>query len=370
MSTKTIKDENIEIIKSISKSIEIIKSISKIFKLVGFKKLPGFLDSRRSFTKIINPRDPKEIIIGCQGYTEQLILCAIIYQFLRERKSDCQITPKYNSGGSDDNILNVIIGNLDIYPAYTWQGLELYFSYLLYLDKKIRKKYIVNLTPNAEEAKKTISEFNKLYTCSDQKTKLVTWICYLGFYNDWNIVVKEDYASSKHLETISDLQSCKNIKFGGEPGFLRRANGFEILKDPNGYGLGIKRGNVIEIKHEKVLSSLEDEEVHVADGFTTDPQINNRDRTFRLLKDNKSCFGRYYSSIIASPMLLQKHPDCYSILSLLDEKINRHEISKMIDDIDKKFKNESLNTSNELSGEKIAYIENIAYDFLRRKGLI
>ena len=69
-------------------------------------------------------------------------------------------------------------------------------------------------------------------------------------------------------------------------------------------------------------------------------------------------------------MLLQKHPDCYSILSLLDEKINRHEISKMIDDIDKKFKNESLNTSNELSGEKIAYIENIAYDFLRRKGLI
>ncbi len=317
-------------------------------------------------TKIINPRDAKEIIIGCQEYTEQYILCAIITVLLRERKSDCQITPKYNFGDFD-NIWNVIIGNLDIYPAYTWQGLEFNYSDLYInkdIRKDIRKKYIVDPIPNEDEARKTILKLNCLY-----KGK-VQWIGYLGFNNDWNIVVKEDYAISKNLETISDLKSCKNIKFGGEPGFLRRPNGFNILNDPNGYGLGIKRENVIEIKHEKVLRLLEKEEVQVVNAFTTDPQINNRDRTFRLLKDDKSCFGRYYSSIIASPMLLQKHPDCYSILSLLDEKINRHEISKMIDDIDKKFKNESLNTSNELSGEKIAYIENIAYDFLRRKGLI
>lgn len=276
------------------------------------------------------PRDePKSIIVGCQDYTEQRVLCAIITQLLeRENGHNHKIIPKYNFGGAGLNFIALSRGDIDIYPAYTWQGLEMVYATSL---PQRRKSFIEDEKPNKNEAKKTIEKLNDIYK---RLSIPLEWICYTGFYDNWSVVVRKKYAEKMELTNVSDLEEKfgrKNLPIlGCEYDFFARPNGCNLLTNdkPNGYG--IKFEKITLIQHIDAYKALDNEEVNVIDGFTTDREINNN--KYQQLIDNEGRFGRYYSSILARQGILDDNVK--NTLQKLEDKIEVKDMSEMISKVD------------------------------------
>ncbi|MDJ0532603.1 MAG: glycine betaine ABC transporter substrate-binding protein [Xenococcaceae cyanobacterium MO_207.B15] len=330
-----IKNEVItEIVKNITASTESTVYSLASFMIVEPKTVSNYIQTARG--------DSNQIIVGCQDYTEQRILCAIITKLLQINKSDLdsnlEVIPKYNLGGVGLNFIALSRGDIDIYPAYTWQGFEMVYG--TYLSQK-RESLIDKKGPNSTEAKSRISELNSLYSGNNgnnENNKSLSiplkWICYTGFHDNWNIVVREDYAREKNIEKISQLKqkSCQPLCLACEYDFFARPNGYRLLTSPDGYGLKFEK--TILIDHEKAYEVLQNKEneVDIIDGFTTDPELN--DSIYRILEDDKKQFGRYYSSILVRQELLKKYKKLEDILKLLEDKIKPKNMTKMIREID------------------------------------
>ncbi len=297
------------------------------------------------YTSYISRREKKNIIIGCQEYTEQLLLCAIIARLLKVRSSNgFNVLPKYDFGGVNLNFIALSRGDIDIYPAYTWQGFEIAFA--------------TSLLQTADQvsgftAEESIEELNKIF--GPLKHPFL-WLGYLGYYNNFEIVMRTEMAREYKVKKISDLRRLPDkFTFGCDPDFFGRPNGYELLKSEAVYGIRFKE--VQHFDHEDKYQNIEKGNIDIIDGFTTDPHLDPPS-DYIALEDDKSVFGKYYSSIIVRSQLAETYPEIKEILNILIGQIDVNDIRDMIREADRVKENQT------------AKIEQIAEGFLEKKGLI
>ncbi len=273
----------------------------------------------------------KTIIIGCQEYTEQRLLCAIIKKLL-EREVTRQdglgfenVITKYDFGGAGLNFIALSRADIDIYPAYTWQGFEM--AYATSLTQKAESLIKLN-------AEKSIVELNKVFK---QLNSPLKWLCHTGFQDNWVIVMKRDVAEEYDINKISDLRDyADGFIFGCEHDFFARPNGYRVLKNPSpsGYGVGFKDVELFD--HSEAYNVLDRDAVHVIDGFTTDPQLQGRDKDqYIVLNDDEGFFGNYFGSVVIRDELTVAFPGLEKTLIRLQGKINEKTMSRMIQTADK-----------------------------------
>lgn len=271
--------------------------------------------------------DRTEIVVGCSEFTESRLMCAILVELLEQNlDGDARfgrIVPLYDLGGATQNFVALSRGQIDLYAAYTGTGFE--FVYPSSLTPDTVRKQLLERTAAA-----AVTDLNELFDPYS-----LSWVTQVGFRNDWRMVIrKQDSYRGQGLTKLSDLRQFPGeLTLGCEHEFVARSGGIDVLQTiaPGGYGLRFK--DIRLYRHRDVYRALLEEEVDIIDGFTTDEKLNWPQ--FCSLDDDEHRLGAYHSVIVARKKLLASCPAIGDSLAKLNERLDNHTMSTLIQEADR-----------------------------------
>lgn len=270
-----------------------------------------------------------KIQIATKPMTEQYILGEML-KLVIEDSTDYQVEITKGIGGGTSNIHPAMEkGEFDLYPEYTSSG------WVLVLGHDAAE------VDDEEILEQLKAEYEEQFD--------MTWIGLYGFNNTYTIAVRRDVAEEYDLVTTSDLAAVSDqLVFGGNPDYLERADGFELVKDT--YGMDFKDVKDIDIglKYEAMKSG----DIDVTNAFTTDAQLGGGDAV--ALEDDKHLQVNYFCSTVVRKEALEEYPGLEEALMKMDGVLTDTEMA-------------GLNYQLEVEGRDEA---DIAKDFLVEKGLI
>lgn len=269
------------------------------------------------------------IKIATKPMTEQYILGEMLKQLI-ENKTDYKVEVTKGIGGGTSNIHPAMEkGEFDLYPEYTSSG------------------WVMVLGNQAGEVSddEILEKLQKEY----QEKFQMTWLGLYGFNNTYALTVSKMVADKYQLKNCSDLAKVsKDLVFGGNPDYIEREDGFPgVCK---AYGLEFK--NVKDIDIGLKYKAMENDDIQVTNGFTTDAQISKDNIV--VLEDDKGYQVNYFCSTVVREETLEKYPDLEKTLMLMNGILSDQEMAE-------------LNYQVEIDGKNEAVV---AKDFLIKKGLI
>ena len=269
------------------------------------------------------------IKIATKPMTEQYILGEMLKQLI-ENKTDYKVEVTKGIGGGTSNIHPAMEkGEFDLYPEYTSSG------------------WVMVLGNQAGEVSddEILEKLQKEY----QEKFQMTWLGLYGFNNTYALAVSKKVADKYQLKNCSDLAKVsKDLVFGGNPDYIEREDGFPgVCK---AYGLEFK--NVKDIDIGLKYKAMENDDIQVTNGFTTDAQISKDNIV--VLEDDKGYQVNYFCSTVVREETLEKYPDLEKTLMLMNGNLSDQEMAE-------------LNYQVEIDGKDEAVV---AKDFLIKKGLI
>ncbi len=269
------------------------------------------------------------IQIATKPMTEQYILGEMLKQII-EGKTDysCEVTEGI-AGGTNNIMPAMESGEFDLYPEYTSSG------YVMVLGH--------DATGVSDDA-----IWNTLLQEYHDKLGM-TWVGQYGFNNTFCLAVRGDVAREYNLKTCSDLAAASNqVVFGGNPDYIERADGYPILCETYGYNFKDTKGIDIGVKY----AALENGDIDVMNGFTTDAQLSAQDVV--VLEDDKQLQVNYFCSTVVREDTLAAYPGLEDALMLMDGLLSNSEMSR-------------LNYLVEVEEQDEA---TVAHDFLVEKGVL
>ena len=273
--------------------------------------------------------DLPPIQIATKPMTEQYILGEMLKQVIEDKTGyTCEVTEGI-AGGTNNIMPAMESGEFDLYPEYTSSG------------------YVMVLGHDAvgvdDEAmwEQLLQEYHDNYQ--------MTWIGQYGFNNTFCLVVRGDVAEEYGLVTSSDLTAVADqLVFGGNPDYIERADGYNMLCDTYGYHFKDTVGIDIGVKY----AALDNGDIDVTNGFTTDAQLSAQDVV--VLEDDKHLQVNYFCSTVVREDTLEEYPGLVDALMLMDALLTDEDMSR-------------LNYLVEVEGQDEA---DVAHDFLVEKGIL
>ena len=272
-------------------------------------------------------KDPIEI--ATKPMTEQYILGEML-KILIEDGTDYTVNVTQGIGGGTSNIHPAMVaGEFDLYPEYTSSG------------------YVMVLGYTAGEA--TDEEIWETLKKEYPEKFGMDWIGMYGFNNTYAVAVRSDVAEEYQLTTTSDLAAVAgDLVFGGNPDYLEREDGFNLLCDA--YGLEFK--DVMDIDIGLKYQAMASGEIDVTNGNTTDAQLGSGNVV--ALEDDLHLQANYFCSTVVREDTLAEYPGLEEVLMKMDGILTDTEMAQ-------------LNYKLEIEGMDE---HQIALDFLTEKGLI
>lgn len=269
------------------------------------------------------------IQIATKPMTEQYILGEML-KLLIEEDTEYSAEITKGIGGGTSNIHPAMEkGEFDLYPEYTSSG------------------WVMVLKHDADEVEDE-EMMEKLKEEYEEKFDM-TWVGLYGFNNTFAVAVRKEAAEEYQLKTTSDLAGVSDkLVFGGNPDYIEREDGFHLLCDT--YGLDFKEVRDIDIglKYE----AMEQGDIDVTNGFTTDAQLSRDDIV--VLEDDKHLQVNYFCSTVVRKDALETYPGLEETLMKMDGILTDKEMA-------------ALNYQVEAEGKDEA---EVAEEFLKEKGLI
>ena len=233
-------------------------------------------------------------------------------------------------GGGTSNIHPAMEkGEFDLYPEYTSSG------WVMVL------KHEADEVSDDEMLEKLKAEYEEQFD--------MTWVGLYGFNNTFAVAVRKEAAEEYDLKTTSDMAAVSDkLVFGGNPDYIEREDGFNLLCDT--YGLDFKAVRDIDIglKYE----AMEQGDIDVTNGFTTDAQLSRDD--IMVLEDDKHLQVNYFCSTVVRKDAMEKYLGLEDALMKMDGILTDQEMAE-------------LNYQVEVEGKDEA---EVAEAFLKEKGLI
>lgn len=295
--------------------------------------LTGCAKAETAATEVAEAETPAAsadaIRIATKPMTEQYILGEML-KLLIESNTDYTAEITKGIGGGTSNIQPAMEkGEFDLYPEYTSSG------------------WVMVLGHEAAEVSDD-EMFKKLQEEYQEKFDM-TWVGLYGFNNTFAVVARKDIAEKYQLKTTSDLSMIPDtLVFGGNPDYIERADGFQLLCDT--YGIQFKAVKDIDIglKYEAMASG----DIDVTNGYTTDAQIGG-DGVI-VLEDDKHLQANYFCSTVVRNEVLKNYPGLEDVLMKMDGILSDQEMA-------------SLNYQVEVEGKDEAAV---AKAYLASKGLV
>lgn len=273
-------------------------------------------------------KEERKVVVASKPHSEQYILSEMICQLI-EAKTDIEVEKKFGIGGGTANIHPAITsGEIDIYPEYTGTG-------WMFVLKKNPIKDPEELYEKTKEL--YLSEYN------------IVWLDKYGFNNTFALVINENEAIEKGIDSYSDLgKISNNYIFGAEYDFFERDDGYNGLK--NTYQFEFKDNKELDIglKYQAIANG----EVDVINAFSTDGLI--KEYGLKVLKDDKNYFNAYECATLIRKETLEKYPELEVLLNSLGNQISDREMQEL---------NYKVEKENILP-------EKVAEEFLKKKGLL
>lgn len=247
-------------------------------------------------------RDP--IQIATKPMTEQYILGEMLGLVITDSTGyPVEITK--GVGGGTSNIQPAMErGDFDLYPEYTSSGWALVLNH----DLK---------SVSDEEMFRQLQE-------EYQSNFGMTWLGLYGSNNTYTVVVRGDVARQYNLQTTSDLAAVADqLVFGGNPDYLERSDGFPALTET--YGLQFK--DVVDIDIGLKYQALEQGDIDVTNGYTTDAQLGRADVV--ALEDDKQLQANYFCSTVVREDTLQEYPGLEEALMKMDGILTDTEMAQL-----------------------------------------
>lgn len=269
------------------------------------------------------------IQIATKPMTEQYILGEMLKQII-EDKTDytCEVTEGI-AGGTNNIMPAMESGEFDLYPEYTSSG------------------YVMVLNHDATGVSDDEIWNTLLQEYHDNLG--MTWVGQYGFNNTFCLTVRGDVAREYNLKTCSDLAAVADqVVFGGNPDYIERADGYPMLCETYGYHFKDTKGIDIGVKY----AALENGDIDVMNGFTTDAQLSAQDVV--VLEDDKHLQVNYFCSTVVREDTLAAYPGLEDALLLMDGLLSDSEMSH-------------LNYLVEVEEQDEAAV---AHDFLVEKGIL
>ena len=269
------------------------------------------------------------IQIATKPMTEQYILGEMLKQII-EDKTDytCEVTEGI-AGGTNNIMPAMESGEFDLYPEYTSSG------------------YVMVLNHDATGVSDDEIWNTLLQEYHDNLG--MTWVGQYGFNNTFCLTVRGDVAREYNLKTCSDLAAVADqVVFGGNPDYIERADGYPMLCETYGYNFKDTKGIDIGVKY----AALENGDIDVMNGFTTDAQLSAQDVV--VLEDDKHLQVNYFCSTVVREDTLAAYPGLEDALLLMDGLLSDSEMSQ-------------LNYLVEVEEQDEAAV---AHDFLVEKGIL
>lgn len=265
------------------------------------------------------------ITIGSKNFTENILLAHIMADVI-ENDGNLKVIRKVNLGGSNVAWKALLNNDIQLYPDYTGT---------------ITANYYQAKTGNSQE---TLAKTRELV----KQDKLV-FSSPFGFNNTYTLAVTKQTAEKYNLKSFSDLTKVsKDLVLGCDFEFIDRPDGYPGLQKI--YGMTFK--DVKGMDHGISYRSIVEKQVDVVNAFSTDGQISINGLV--ILEDDKSFFPPYDAGAIVKEEVIKKYPEIQKALDKLEGVITEADMQE-------------LNAKVDSEGLKA---ENVARDFLKKKGLI
>lgn len=269
--------------------------------------------------------------IATKPMTEQYILGEML-GLLIEDGTGCSVEITKGIGGGTSNIQPAMEkGEFDLYPEYTSSG------------------WVMVLGHEASEVDDE-EMFQALKEEYEEQFDM-TWVGLYGFNNTYTLAVRGEAAEKYGLKTTSDLaDAAGELVFGGNPDYLEREDGFNLVCET--YGLEFKDVKDIDIglKYQALASG----DIDVTNAFTTDAQLGNEENDVITLEDDKHLQVNYFCSTVVRQDALERVDGLEDALMKMDGILTDQEMA-------------GLNYKVEVEGQDE---KDVAKEFLVEKGLL
>ncbi|AWB91088.1 ABC transporter substrate-binding protein [Aeromicrobium chenweiae] len=265
------------------------------------------------------------ITVGSAAFPENEIIAEIYAQALEAK--GVKVKKKLNIGAREVYIPALEKGEIDLLPEYSG-------NLLAYFDKDATATSPEQVEDALEDALPKTLEVLDAAPAQDKDSLNVT----------------SEYAAKNNLKTIADLKNVGDFKLGANPEFKERKYGIPGLESV--YGLtDVEFVPISDGGGPKTLKSLLDDDIQVADIYSTTP------------------------SILANKLVTLEDPKnliaAQNVVPLINEKKATDTVEDVLDEVSKALTTEDLldlNTKNQ-GPDKVAP-DVLAKQWLTEKGLI
>jgi len=276
-----------------------------------------------------NGTQPAEkIVIGTKLFQESYITAHMVSLLLEEQGYETEV--KENLGGTLVNYEALKKGDIQSYTEYTGT-----------IYSQILKK------PPLEDWDPAV-----VYSESEQgmlENDGVVIAARPGFEDAYAIAVDREWAKSRNVSTISDLEPyASEMSIGTDPEFATREDGLPQIARI--YGFSFKNYN--SMAPGIMYEAIKNEEIDAISAYTTDTR--NDMYGLKVLEDDKDALPPYDAVILVTEAFSQKNPGAMEAIAQLNDRIDQETMRK-------------LNGEYDLEGRDA---RDIARDFLIKEGLI
>ncbi|SEM86480.1 osmoprotectant transport system substrate-binding protein [Terribacillus saccharophilus] len=272
----------------------------------------------------------KNITVGAKTFTEQLILAKMTSFILEDNGFNVE---EIQNLGSSAMRQAIETQQIDITWEYVGTALVSYLGEDPIVDKN--------------KAMERIQELDK--------KNGVAWTNLTDANNTYVLAMKQERAEELGLDTISDLAEYVNanpdeLVFGMETEFANRQDGMPGLEEH--YGFELPDSNIREMEIGLYYSALNNGEIDVTEGFSTDPQIKSLD--LKILEDDQEFFPSYNLAASINQKTLDKYPELTELLMPLQKALTDDSLRELNYQVDIEKKS----------------VERVAKDFLEANNLL
>ena len=259
-----------------------------------------------------------KLTVGGKNFTEQFILAKITSLYLEEQ--GYEIDEATNMGSE---VLRQALesSQVDLYWEYTGTGLVNYLGQ--------------DPVASSEEAYDIVKEM-------DYNENEINWLDMANLNNTYTLMMKEETANQLGITSVSELAEYVSanpgeITFASDAEFAIRPDGLPGVESMYGFEFG--SSNVVRMDAGLTYQALNDGQVDVAMGFSTDSRILG----FNLynLEDDLGFFPAYNAAVTVRGDILKAHPELEELLAPLAELMDTETMTQLNYLVDIEQKNET-----------------------------
>lgn len=329
-------------------TLTLIGAISSALLAIIFSGLIRFLQHRSMKTTLItlgvvflgiggiffaqhNPLADQTVTIAGKLGSEPDILINMYKEVIQDEDPSIQVDLKPNFGKTSFLFSALENDQVDIYPEFTGTVLESLVK-------------VPEGTETNGSKEKTYTEANKLLN-EQFDMKLLEPMAY---ENTYALAMKREVAEERGYTKISDLVADEgNLRAGFTLEFIDRQDGYRGIQEM--YGLNF--GSVQSMEPALRYQAIENGDVDVIDGYSTDSEIKQYDLV--TLEDDMNLFPPYQGAALMRNDFAEDHPTVVKAMNRLAGKITEDQMIDMNYQVNVEGKQPAAVARDFLTKEKI-----------------